>query len=179
MLLISIFDNIASNQEIRHFVPLWPYTSKELHFWSLWLLNYLMGISLGTVWAIFLWNWLRLKISLSISCQFVLMLFFKIIFSLFCHPWTVFCDLGVKMIRNNVAFFQTELYGQPYARVFLKIPLREKYSLLKSEFSPVWLPWQPNKTSDHDLNCIIWYTDTLSFKNCRYYQSKTCFRSMN
>ena len=29
------------------------------------------------------------------------------------------------MIRNNVAFFQTELYGQPYTGVFLKIPLRE------------------------------------------------------
>ena len=178
-LLISIFDNIVSNQEIRHFVPLWPYISKVLHFWSSWLLTYLRGISLGTVWAIFLWNWLRLEISLSISCHFVLMLFFKIIFSLFCHPWTVFCDLGVKMIRKNVAFFQTELYRQPYTRVFLNIPLREKYSLLKSEFSPVWLPWQPNKTSDHDLNCIIWCTDTLSFKNCRYYQSKTCFRSMN
>ena len=34
MLLISIFDNIVSNQEIRHFVPLWPYISKVLHFWS-------------------------------------------------------------------------------------------------------------------------------------------------
>ena len=29
-LLISIFDNIVSNQEIRHFVPLWPYISKVL-----------------------------------------------------------------------------------------------------------------------------------------------------
>ena len=76
MLLISIFDNIVSNQEIRHFVPLWPYISKVLHFWSSWLLTYLRGISLGTVWAIFLWNWLRLKISLSISRHFVLMLFF-------------------------------------------------------------------------------------------------------
>ena len=60
--------------------------------------------------------------------------FFKIIFSLFCHPWTIFYDLGVKMIRKNVAFFQTELYRQPYTRVFLNIPLREKYSLMKSEF---------------------------------------------
>ena len=31
-LLISIFDNIVSNQEIRHFVPLLPYISKLLHF---------------------------------------------------------------------------------------------------------------------------------------------------
>ena len=42
-LLISIFDNIVSNQEIRHFVPLWPYISKVLHFWSSWLLTYLRG----------------------------------------------------------------------------------------------------------------------------------------
>ena len=75
-LLISIFDNIVSNQEIHHFGSLWPYISKVLHFWSSWLLTYLR-ISLGTVWAIFLWNiWLRLKCSLSISCHFVLMLFF-------------------------------------------------------------------------------------------------------
>ena len=38
-LLISIFDNIVSNQEIRHFVPLWPYISKVLLFWSSWLLT--------------------------------------------------------------------------------------------------------------------------------------------
>ena len=44
-LLISIFDNIVSNQEIHHFVPLWPYISKVLHFWSSWLLTYLRGIS--------------------------------------------------------------------------------------------------------------------------------------
>ena len=31
-LLISIFDNIVSNQEICHFVLLWPYISKVLHF---------------------------------------------------------------------------------------------------------------------------------------------------
>ena len=77
MLLISIFDNTVSNQEICHFVPLWPYISKVLHFWSSWLLTYLRGISLGTVWVIFIWNWLRLKISLSISHHFVLMLFFN------------------------------------------------------------------------------------------------------
>ena len=86
-LLTSIFDNIVSNQEIRHFVPLWPYISKVLHFWSSWLLTYLKGISLGTVWAIFLCNWLRLKISLSISPPFAISF---IIFSLVCHPWTGF-----------------------------------------------------------------------------------------
>ena len=184
-LLISIFDNIVSNQEIRHFVPLWPYIFKVFHFWSSWLLTYLRGISFGTVWAIFLCNWLRLKISLSISRHFVLMLFFSNHFLLILPSmdrffFFFFCDLGAKMIRNNVAFFQTELYGQPYTSV-LEHPIKSlgKHSLLKSEFSPVWLPWQPNKISDHDLNCIIWCTDTLSFKNCRYHQSKTCFRSIN
>ena len=70
------------------------------------------------------------------------------------------------MIRNNVAFFETELYGQPYTHVFLNIPLREKYSLLKSEFSPVWLPWQPNKTSDHDCtveSSTVLFICTISF----------------
>ena len=128
-LLISIFDNIVSNQEIPHFVPLWPYISKVLHFWSSWLLTYLRGISLGIVWAIFLWNWLRLKMSLSISRHFVLMLFFKIIFSLFCHPWTVFCDLGVKMIRNNVAFFQNRTLSCLWATIHacvLEHPIKRK-----------------------------------------------------
>ena len=31
-LLISIFDNIVSNQEIRHFVPLWPYIFQSASF---------------------------------------------------------------------------------------------------------------------------------------------------
>ena len=44
-LIISIFDNIVYNQEIRHFVPLWPYISKVIYFWSSWLLIYLRGIS--------------------------------------------------------------------------------------------------------------------------------------
>ena len=78
------------------------------------------------------------------------------------------------MIRDNVAFFQTELYGQPYTRVFLNIPLKEKYSLLKSEFFPLWLPWQPNKTSDHDLNCIIRCTDTSRLREkSRIFQAKS------
>ena len=76
--LISIFDNFVSNQEICHFVPLWYHCiSPVLHFLSSWLLTYFRGISLGIVWAIFLWNWLRLNISLSIRCHFVLMLFFN------------------------------------------------------------------------------------------------------
>ena len=40
-LLISIFDNIVSNHETRHFVPLWPYISKVPHVevhdcWLIW-----------------------------------------------------------------------------------------------------------------------------------------------
>ena len=41
-LLISIFDNIVSNQEIRHFLPLWPYISPKCFIfevndcWLIW-----------------------------------------------------------------------------------------------------------------------------------------------
>ena len=170
-LLISIFDNIVSNQEIRHFVPLWPYISKVLHFWSSWLLTYLRGISLGTVWAIFLCNWLRLKISLSISRHFVLMLFFSNHFLLILPSMDRFLWSWCKNDQKQCGFLPNRTLWATIHACVLEHPIKSlgKYSLLKMEFSPVWLPWEPNKISDHDLNCIIWCTETLSFINCRYY----------
>ena len=136
-LLISIFNNIVSNQEIRHFVPLWPYISKVLHFWSSWLLTYLRGISLGTVWAIFLRNCLRLKISLSISRHFILMLFFFYHFLLILPSMDRFLWSWYQNDQKQCGFLPNRTLWATYTRVFLNIPLREKYSLLKSEFSPV------------------------------------------
>ena len=135
-LLISIFGNIVSNQEICHFVPLWPYISKVLHFWSSWLLTYLRGISLGTVWAIFLRNWLRLKISHSISRHFVLMLFFKNHFLLILSSMDRFLWSWCQNDQKQCGFLPNRTLWATIHACVLEHPIKRKIFTLEKRILP-------------------------------------------
>ena len=90
-LLISIFDNIFSNQEICHFVPLWPYISKKLYFWSSWLLTYLRVIS-----DMFRQKWLSLKIRLSVGRHFC----FYANFCNFCPNFVIHWSMFLMLVSK-------------------------------------------------------------------------------